>query len=51
MPRLSEAAGRPAKKTSPETDKRVEMENASVADVTAPPWTKKRTLGAQKKKG
>jgi hypothetical protein len=51
MPSLSEAAGRPGKKLDPETVKRVDMENASVADVTPPPWTKKRTLGAQKKKG
>lgn len=51
MPKLSEAAARPAKKVSSETDKRVQMENASVADVVAPPWTKKRTLGATKKKG
>jgi hypothetical protein len=48
MPSLSEAA---AKKPSSETAKRVEQENAAVADVTPPPWTKKRTLGATKKKG
>jgi hypothetical protein len=45
MPKLSEVAG------SAETVKRVQVQNASVADVVPPPWTKKRTLGAQKKKG
>ncbi len=47
MPKLSEVAGKPAT----ETDKRVQAENANVADVVAPPWMKKRTLGATKKKG
>jgi len=47
MPKLSEVAGKP----STETDKRVQAENANVADVTPPPWTRKRTLGATKKKG
>lgn len=50
MPSLSEAAGRPGKKIDPETAKRVETENANVADVTPPPWMKKKTLGATKKK-
>jgi len=48
MPKLSEVA---AGKSPTETDKRVQAENANVADVTPPPWTKKRTLGAVKKKG
>jgi len=52
MPSLSEAAGRPAKgKPSSETAQRVQAENENVADVTPPPWTKKRTLGATQKKG
>lgn len=52
MPSLSEAAGRPPKKKpDADTEKRIDMENASVADVSPPPWTKKRTLGATKKKG
>lgn len=51
MPSLSEAAGRPSKKRpDAEAEKRIDMENANVADVTPPPWTKKRTLGATKKK-
>ena len=47
MPKLSEVAG----KSSTETVERVQVENANVADVTPPPWTKRRTLGATKKGG
>lgn len=44
MTKLSDVAG------SSETAKRIQMQNDSVADVVAPPWTRKNKLGAVAKK-